>query len=401
MDEVFRLRGFRVSAVAARATQAQAALALDQAISRRRQRPPRPMVVLIAFVVAALLATAAYALYHDVIVGSPAPVSVQKTERRPSELERELVQLGIKTHINAGIEIAKTRDAGAISTQNGSLYLWVAPDTLGRDCSWLQVVETNNLPNGRPQLSGGCAADGSRVILNVQYALVKGQALGFVCCYVGTQGAKTVELRFTNGTSLTAQVYDKHVLVKTDPHNTVEETIVRAADGRVLDESYPPQPISPPLLQFGAPLPHTPSPRTGPWHTVASLRVIGSDRFATELTAPTRFRGDICYQFRLPTGGGDGSCGVRPPSATAIHVRPFHPGLPSDGLFLFGPVGREIRSLELTFEDGTHLPIGIHHGYVLYEVNPRNDASGHRPVRLIARDANNHVVGTRKYDFWP
>ena len=187
MDEVIRLQSLRAAPVAATAARAEAAFALEQAIGGRR-RPLRPTVVAIAFVAAAVLATTAYALYQDVIVGSPASVSVKNAERMLGEVKSQLIP--VKTHGHPDIEIAKTRAAGAISTPNGPIYLWVAPDTRGLDCSWLQVV-ADDLPDGQPNLSGGCTVGGNRVSLRqVSY----GQAVGYVCCYVGTPGAKTVEL---------------------------------------------------------------------------------------------------------------------------------------------------------------------------------------------------------------
>ena len=79
MDEMLRLQSLRAAPLAATGARAQAAFALEQAIGGRRRRL-RPAVVVIAFVAAAVLATAAYALYQEVIVGSAAPVS--RAERR-------------------------------------------------------------------------------------------------------------------------------------------------------------------------------------------------------------------------------------------------------------------------------------------------------------------------------
>jgi hypothetical protein len=295
MDEVIRLRSLRAAPVAATAARAEAAFALEQAIGGQRRRRLRPTAVVIAFVAAAVLATAAYALYQEVIVGSPAPVSVKNAERMLNEVKGQLIP--IKTHGHPDIEIAKTRAAGAISTPIGPIYLWVAPDTRGADCSWLQVV-ANDLPNGQPNLSGGCTVGGNRISLSIGYRSSKpGHVVAYVCCYVGTPRAKTVELRFTNGTSLTAPVYDKHVLAKTDPHLALAETIVLGPNGQTLAEHHYPRPLSP--LQEAARLSHINSPPLGSWHVVATLRTIGTDRLVRE---QTRARGDgVCYELRLPT----------------------------------------------------------------------------------------------------
>jgi hypothetical protein len=393
MDDLIRLQLLRAVPVAATAARAQAAFALEQAIGGRRRRL-RPMVVVIAFVAAAVLATAAYALYQDVIVGSPAPVSVKDAERMANRVKVELIP--IATH-SPDLEIAKTRAAGAISTSAGPIYLWVAPNTRGLDCSWLQVVAYDS-PNGQPNLSGGCTTGGTSINLyDGSASSGRGHTVGYVCCYVGTPGAKTVELRFANGTSLTTPVYDKHVLVETDPHNALAETIVRGASGQTLAENHYPHPLSP--LQQAARLAHTGSARIGPWHVIATLRTIAG-RLVREETAPARQRGTLCYQVRLPTGAA-GACNQHRLSATALDVSATQVGGPPAGVFLYGPVGRNIRSLELEFEDGTHTSVGIHHGYVLKQINPNNYARGHRPTKLVARNASGQIVRTRKFDFRP
>jgi hypothetical protein len=392
MDEVLRLRSLRAAPVAAVEARARAAAALEQAIGGRR-RPLRPTIVAIALVAAAVLATAAYALYREVIVGSPAPVSVKSAERMLGEVKGRLIP--IETH-SPDVDIARTQAAGAISTSLGPIYLWVAPNTRGLDCSWLQVVAYDS-PNGVPNLSGGCTAGGSKVSVYVGFVGGRGHVVGYVCCYVGTPGAKKLELRFATGASLTAPVYDKHVLAATDPHNALAETIVLGASGQTLAEDRYPHPLSP--LQEAARLSHTGSQQVGPYHVVATLRTIGSGRLVREETAPAR-HGAVCYELRLPTGTA-GACNRGRLSATAVDVSATQVGAPPVGVFLYGPLGRDVRSLELEFEDGTHTSVGIHHGYVLRQIDPKNYVSGHRPTRLVARNAGGKIVGTRKFAFRP
>jgi hypothetical protein len=58
---------------------------------------------------------------------------------------------------------------------------------------------------------------------------------------------------------------------------------------------------------------------------------------------------------------------------------------PHGMLLLWGSVGHLIASLELHFEDRTTIPLTLHQGWVLYQVNPRNFVPGHRPSTLIGR----------------
>jgi hypothetical protein len=211
---------------------------------------------------------------------------------------------------------------------------------------------------------------------------------------VGTPGAKNVELRLANGTSLTVPVYEKHILVEIDSHTWLVEAIVLGVQGQILTERHYSRPLT--LPQLKARLAQMGSGRIGPWHVVATLRTIDG-RLVREQTATGR-RG--CYEVRLPTGTA-GACINRPLSPTALDVSATQVGGPPVGVFLYGPVGQDVRSLELEFEDGTHSSVGIHHGYVLRQINPKNYARGHRPTRLIARNAGGRIVRTRKFDFRP
>ena len=90
----------------------------------------------------------------------------------------------------------------------------------------------------------------------------------------------------------------------------------------------------------------------------------------------------------------------RPVSSNALDIGPAQIGRAPHGWFLIdGPVGSHVRSLELRVEDGTHVEITVHHGYVLYQVNPRNYKSGHRPTELVARNAAGQIINTRKFGF--
>jgi hypothetical protein len=200
---------------------------------------------------------------------------VKNAEQSLSEVKNELIPVVQSDHPD--IEIAKTRAAAAISTSAGPVYLWVAPDTRGLDCSWLQIV-ADDLPGGRPNLSGGCTVGGTGVYVGIEIA----SKLGFVCCYVGTSGATTVELRFANGTTLTVPVYEKHVLAETNPNNAIATLIVRAAGGRVLEERHYPHPLTPEqqLQQLRA---HSHPSRIGPWRTIITLRTIGTGRDSSRL----------------------------------------------------------------------------------------------------------------------
>ena len=112
MDELVRIRQFRPAPIPSAAARAQAASALNAAIGGKRARKARPLIVILALISAAALATGAYALYQSVIVGSPAPASVKKMERLEGEVRGELIP---QAHGHPEIDVAKTKAAAVIT----------------------------------------------------------------------------------------------------------------------------------------------------------------------------------------------------------------------------------------------------------------------------------------------
>jgi hypothetical protein len=390
MDELVRLRQFRPAPAPSAAARAQAAYALRSRITSRRRRTPRPLIVVAAIVVAAALATAAYAIYQSVIVGSPAPANVKNIVRLQTEVKGELIP---RAHANPGIEVAKTKAAAAITASVGPVYLWVAPTKRGGSCAYLQIVALD-LPGGRPNLSGGCFSGRPEFHVGIEYIRVKNRPFALVQGRVGTNGAKTVELKFANGSSHTYTIIDKYVLSETDPNNAIKTLILRDAHGHVLAQRNYSNSLSP--LQQGQQLLHRFHP-IGPWKTVATLRTIGRHRLLAEKTAPGSNR-TVCHELVTPSGTG-GGCN-RPIGPTDLDIGPTQIGTAPHGWFLLdGPVGAKIHSLDLRFEDGTHTAIPIQHGYILYQVNPQNFVSGHRPTKLIAHNTAGQIVNTRRFGF--
>ena len=99
MDELVRLRQFRPAAAPSAAARAQGMLALRTVVGGRRRRTPRPLIVVAAIIAAAALATAAYAIYQSVIVGSPAPANVKNIVRLQTQVKGELIP---RAHANPG-----------------------------------------------------------------------------------------------------------------------------------------------------------------------------------------------------------------------------------------------------------------------------------------------------------
>ena len=345
---------------------------------RRRRTLLRPLVLAAAFAVAAIIAVAAYAVARYVIVGSAAPPAVKASERLLDQVKGELIP---RAHSGSGIEVAKTKAAVAINASTGPVYLWVAPTRAGGYCTFLQVVGTE-LPDGRPNLSGGCTSPpGAKLDVGMNTISVHGRMLALLVVHA-TEPARTVVIGFRSGAQRTLRLGASRFLVaEIKPSDPVRTVSARDARGHLLAHEQMPS------------VPAPPRP-IGPFRAVAEIRTIGANK-PLVLHVALATRGMRCASF-APAGGAGGICN-KPPRPNQIDVNPNQRGAAPHGmLLLWGSVGRLISSLELRFEDGTKTPIPLHHGWALYQVNPRNYVRGHRPVALIGRNQSGRVVGTRR-----
>ena len=345
---------------------------------RRRRTVRRPLALAAALAIAAILAAASYAVVRYVIVGSPAPPAVKASEQLLSQVKGELIP---KAHSGTGIEVARTKAAAAINASTGPVYLWVAPTRKGGYCAFLQVVGTE-LPDGRPNLSGGCSnTQGSKLDVSMNGISVHGRMLTLLLVHAAFP-ARTVVIGLRSGAQRTLTLSPSQFLIAevraSDPVRTVS---TRDSTGHPLAQKL--------MLS----IPAQPKP-IGSFHAVAGIRTIGAGKPLVLYVAPAT-QGARCASFAA--GGGAGGICSKPPHPNQIDVSPNQRGAAPHGmLLLWGSVGRLITRLELRFEDGTTIPIGLHHGWALYQVNPRNFARGHRPAALIGRNQSGHIVNTRR-----
>jgi Sigma-70 region 2 len=328
-----------------------------------RARPPRTqrrrlLVLAVAFAGAAIIAVAAYAVARYVIVGSPAPPAVKASERLLNQVKGELIP---RAHSGTGIEVAKTKAAAAINASTGPVYLWVAPTRAGGYCAFLQVVGTE-LPDRRPNLTGGCTSPPlAKLDIDMNAISVHGRMLALVVVHAAGP-ARTIVIRFRSGAERTLRLGASHFLVaEVKPSDPVRTVSARDAGGRLLAQRQIPA--------FPAP----PKP-IGAFRVVAGIRTIGANKpLVLRVAAATR--GMRCASF-APAGGAGGICS-RPPRPNQIEVNPNQWGAAPHGmLLLWGSVGRLISSLELRFEDGTKIPIRLHHGWASpWHLPPASEAS--------------------------
>jgi hypothetical protein len=89
--------------------------------------------------------------------------------------------------------------------------------------------------------------------------------------------------------------------------------------------------------------------------------------------------------------GGERADGARAKGLEAAAVAP------GGVLLLVGPLGSQVATLELRYQDNRIEPIPLHDGWALYEVVPADYARGRRPEKLIARDANGQTLAAKGF----
>jgi hypothetical protein len=349
--------------------------------TRRRSRRVRstllrPMMLAAVLAIAAVVTAAAYAVFRYVVVGSPAPPAVKASEQLLGRVKGELIP---RAHEGTGIEVGKTRAAVAIAASTGPVYLWVAPTSFGGYCAFLQVVGTE-LRNGRPNLTGGCTKPPLPTLdVEMNAISVHGRMLSLVVVHAAAP-ARTVVIRFRSGAERVLALGASRFLVAEVKANDVVRTVSSRDSG------------GHPLAERQVPTRSTPIP-VGAFRAVVGIRTIGAHKpLVLRVAAATQ--GTRCASF-APAGGAGGICS-KPPRPNQIDVHLNQRGAAPHGmLLLWGSVGHLISSLDLRFEDGTTISIGLHHGWALYQVNPQKFIRGHRPVALIGRDRSGSIIDTQ------
>jgi hypothetical protein len=107
--------------------------------------------------------------------------------------------------------------------------------------------------------------------------------------------------------------------------------------------------------------------------------------------------GNYCQTVRSDRTPTNSSCSVTAPKSSEIGVSAMNfGGAPGGILLLVGPVGSEINSLEVHYQDERVDIIPLHEGWALYEVATTDYQQGRRPQMLIGRDSSGHEVAAER-----
>jgi hypothetical protein len=359
----------------------------------RRHLPASPtrraMIIAAAIVAVAGAAASAYAVGRHLLVGGPAPPDVKEQAVLLNQVKGELIP---RVYPGPRIRVEQTRLAAALDASTGRVYLWVAPTERGDYCLFKQIVGTE-LPDGSPNLSGGCGRGDTPIDSTLSGTRVRdGGWLSLVYGHVD-EAVQRLVVRVdgrTHQVPLSGRFFLFELPEVADGQFPEIELVAYDAQGNELarkKHAVPanftrrPQPVD---ISGKRPLLEIETRRTK-----KPIRLYVIDR-----------GGERCLVLVSPGGTGSG-CGGRPPEPREIPIAPNQIGTAPDGmLLLWGEVGNEIERLELRFQDGRveRLPLVEH--FTLYQIHPHDFVDGRRPIELVGRNAAGEVVGRRELGPW-
>ncbi len=379
MDELTLLRDFRLEDASPTRARERARAAL-RAVAVRQSRRRRRGFVLLAFVGAAILAGAAYAVVHKLVVGDPAPSEVRE---QPALFGHSAELIPVPHPEDPRLEQARV--AAVLDGRVGTVYLFSSPNTGGLCAStW---IEGDRGYQGRLNISSVCGTRDQSFFAfgSEEYG---GQVVRLFFGRAGN-GVSRIALRFGEQT-VDVPVIGRYFIAEfASPQQAPDEFLSYGDDGTVLEQHA--------FLRAGNAPPAAPSPHqvTQP-HEVTRIDARNGVEHVT-LRVARASDGSYCQivqSNRTPTNSG---CSVTPPRPHEIGVSAMDfGGAPGGILLLVGPVGSKITTLELRYQDGRLATVPLHRGWALYEVAPADYVDGRRPQMLLGRNASGREVASER-----
>ncbi len=349
----------------------------------RRNRRRRVTLAACLVAVAALVVPTAVALRGSVVdffASEPAP--------KPVVLDFASLDAGAPAGMETGVIAEQTRAVVRKRLANGRvLTVWVAPTKKGGFCALYGHAGGCHPPHFIPVEHG----------VSIQGPIANGVIRGgpvLVSGSVQLLDAATIELRYEKGDS------DRERLIWVSPPidagffvfdvgsdhwngNRPRELALLDAAGGVLRREPVHFVLPPAMRQDGTPADAL---------LDEARKLISVDTHtgveAALWVAPTA-DGRTCHWLRYGPGGFGGGCSEK--------QLPQRFGLGrSQGknvvLLWGGPLRQDIREVEIRYEDGERADVKAIEGMVLYEIPAAHFPRGHRPLLLVARDAEGRDI---------
>jgi hypothetical protein len=341
----------------------------------------------------------------DFVEGDPAPERVRKAflAHEPTELR---VGHRVFTRPKAPPpNLADAHLAVALDSSVGPVYLWVAD---GGACMLLEIEAVPDLPDGRPTAGGGCgsvptaerpidAGAGATRVDEAYFNYIRGRVRSNISRLEATlSDGREVELRLVEGfflAELPASTLAEKVAGCEAPP---EPPLLTRAREQTRDPASTPCFVGAVeyrgfdtngrlVERFRVPtLPPSSTP-TSPFREAISIRLFSGREARIEYA---RAEGNqLCWRVRWGQQTS-GSCGPVDERRLPVGLM-FSGGGKKQTVLLQGPVGSDIKRVDLVWDDGTteRLPIGS--GFVLKQI----DRYGKRwPSTLVGRGESGQVI---------
>jgi hypothetical protein len=393
MDELQLIRSFRADVPASDPEARRAAR--DELLARVEGAPrrwPRLAVVLAAFVLAAVTAASAFALY-DFVAGEPAPPDVTDLLVEEGTAERlDLLFVG-----RANVVADKAHGVAALDTFAGPVLLWTVPTVDGPVCYFVEVRRLSERA-GAPKGDANCGPHLGPLVFFLHRATVDDRQLAVVVGWAQEEVA-SVWLQAPDGEESELELTERFFLAEVP----ADRIPARPGDGKPFgivakDGAGAEVAWFPVTESFAGPLLHGSPKVTGPKRTLFETQDSWG-RTMRLILVPIE-GGMTCLRHKTAVGTGT-SCGDELRVEEGIQV---HPGLMGSNVSVSGSVGPEVAKLELHHQDGYFVELPIVERFVLHGVPRARFEDGKRPNLLVARDRNGVEIAREKIGqraFWP
>jgi hypothetical protein len=380
MDELALLKGFRIDDASPDGAREHSRQALHDAITRSRTK--RWVTFALAFVGAAILAAAAYGIAHRLIVGQRAPKEVRE---QPARFGHSAELIPVAHPNDPRLDVARV--AAVLDSSVGTVDLFGSPNATGLCAStW---IEGDRGYQGRLNMASSCGSR-SESFFAIGNERFKGHSVVLFSGHAGPKVARVVV--HLDGKVVDVPLIGRWFLAEFPTWPNRFEFLSYDRNGRRLeDHAFPPH--------FGR-LFHR--PRVRPPHQVtyareiAPIRARGGEQIT--LFAARASDGSRCQIVRSDRRPSNRTCSVAIPRPREIAVNGMNfGGAPGGVLLLVGPVGSDVATLELRYEDGRVRSIPLTDGWALSEIARADYRKGRRPEVLVGRDAAGKIIATKGF----
>jgi hypothetical protein len=352
----------------------------------------------------------------DFVEGDPAPESVKREfsfgEKPPPPLRVGDRVIERPTAKRPPADLADAHLAVALESSLGPVYLWVDPMTGGGRCTLLEVVEAPKPPPGLPRGGVNCRSrpPADRPIEGGETGdRVDGEYLHLTVGQVNRRIAR-LEVALTDGRVVPIRLVDGFFLAEL-PAGTLADKVPGCKPPEmpptIFPGGAPPPPPQDPedivclvgvveyrgfdatgalVESFRVPKPRLTKP-IEPFREALSIRLFSGREAKLEYARAER--GRMCWHVTW-AGQSGGTCSVVP-----RHSLPSTSGSGTgrnQTVLLHGPVGSDIATVEILWDDGTRERLRIGEGFVLKQIDPYGKRF---PSKIVGRDESGRVVVER------